>query len=112
MMLSRRPCKIIGVRLGEASINLITSPKLNAKFILLGNSEFGDNLHAGAYSKTSWSEETIAALGRFIECAERDALADLFDDQGQELQAEETKPADALSFPQLPTLGGPKRGGA
>jgi hypothetical protein len=113
MKLSRKPCKIVGLRLGELTLNLLAAPIISGKFVLVREpSEGNTNVNAGSYSKNNWSEQTIEALQKFIDSAEQDALVDLFDDAGQEGDDEESSEPAGLSFPAVPVLGGPKRGGS
>lgn len=104
MKLSKKPCRVVGVRLGEASITLLnlSQPGVSAKFVLLGDG--GQN--SGSYTKTSWSKEVWEAFEKFVEAVETDALKDLFDDD--QTQAVTEQPTN-LSFPTVPQLGGTKR---
>lgn len=105
MKLSRKPCRIVGVRVGEVAANLLapSAGSVSAKFFLLGQD--GQNL--GSYTvDRGWGEKTIEAFHKFIETMEADALAVLFDDESEgSVTAEPT----GLTFPSVPTLGGPKK---
>jgi hypothetical protein len=109
MKLSRRACKIIGVRVGEATLNLLnpSAATLYAKFFLLRDPDSASGVNVGAYSKVAWSDRTLEALQKLIDCMEDDALIDIFDDEG-ESTATSTE-SSGLSFPPVPVLGGSKR---
>lgn len=106
MKLSRKPCRIIGVRAGEITANLLSpsASTLSAKFVLLGE----DGQGYGSYTKDRgpWSDKTLEAFRNFIDALESEALMALFDDTAESAA---TEPPTALSFPSVPTLGGPKR---
>ena len=108
MKLSRKPCRIVGVRVGEATLNLLSpyDTSITAKFVLLGDPGRGEQLNSGSFTKSQWSNETLVALGKLIECMEQDALVDLFDPDGE--TSTKTEPV-GLSFPPVPTLGGPTK---
>ncbi len=105
MKLSNKPCRIIGVRVGEVTANLLspTASTLSAKFVLLGP----DGQNNGSFTKeASWGEKTVEAFKNFIDMMEADVLMTLFDDQAE---SEATDQPSGLSFPPVPTLGGRKR---
>lgn len=105
MKLSTKPCRIVGVRVGEVAFSLLNpaSGKISAKFALIGE----DGSSFGAFTKEGgWSEEVVKALTGLVDALEGAALEALFDDQGQH---EATHEPSELKFPMVPTLGGPKR---
>lgn len=109
MKLTKSPCKIIGLSVGEVSANLLNpdSGKLEVKFVLLRDPEIADGLNAGQYTKNrEWSEKTKEAFWYFMECAEEDALKEVFDVKGDSSELiEDSSEKDGLSFPEVPTLG-------
>lgn len=108
MKLSKSPNSIVGLRVGEVAIDL-TSPSrttLTAKFFLLRDPELGENINAGQFSKTQWSDAAIQAFQQFIDMLEDDAMQDLFGEVGGDGT---TKQQDTgLKFPSVPILGGSK----
>ena len=107
MKLSRSSCKIVGLRIGELKLDTINPPSslLIAKFVLLKDPTQGDdNINAGQYTKHNWSPTTIEAMNRFIECAESDAIRDLFG-EGEEVAQATTQDDPGLKFPSIPVLG-------
>jgi len=114
MKLVREPSKIVGVRVGEFSVNMITGGGLKAKYVLLRDPE-GDHegINAGSYTKEAdFSEDTMEALQRLIVCMENDVVPELFEvkrklpeDLKPSPSAEEKDDEDRLDFPQIPTLG-------
>jgi len=105
MKLSRKPCRIVGVRAGEVSANLLApaAASVSAKFFLLGE----DGQSYGSHTKErGWSEKTVEAFRNFIESMESDVVLAMFDDDSESTV---TSPPSGLSFPSVPTLGGTKR---
>ena len=47
MKLTKEPCKIVGIRVGEFRADLLTGIKLSADFILLRDPEKSEGLNAG-----------------------------------------------------------------
>ncbi len=76
MKLSTDKCKIVGVALGEAEINLLFTgkPIISAKFGL--STEHGP---IGHMTRTVWSEKTQTALQAFVAALEEEALEDVFE---------------------------------
>lgn len=106
MKLINKPSRIVGLRVGEVSINLLSpgASSVVAKFILLRDASKGDNINAGQFSKAHWSPETLEAFEHFIDALEGDAVRDLFGDVGDEI--DDTSERDlSLKFPSVPILG-------
>ncbi len=107
MKLSRKPCRILGVRVGEVAANLLapSAVSVSAKFFLIGPE--GEGL--GSYTiDRGWGPKTVEAFQNLVEAMELDALVRLFDDEAEVATAQPT----SLSFPQVPTvptLGGSKK---
>lgn len=94
MKLSEAPTKIIGVALGEASINLIRPGELpfKARFAILT-----DSGTAGYVDIGEWTPEAAKALETFIAVLETEALNHLF--KVPTAQAAETPQGDAANEP-------------
>ena len=114
MKLVKAPSKIVGVRVGEISADLITSKGMCIKYVLLRDIEGDyDGVNAGSYTKErEFSEKTMKALDNFVSCLEEDVLPELFEVKRIDLP-EDLKPKgptekddkDRLEFPKLPVLG-------
>jgi hypothetical protein len=77
MRLSTAKPKVVGLQLGEASINLIRpdAVPIKAKLAIIGEEESA----CGYIEKhNGWSEKTLAALQELASCIEADALPHLF----------------------------------
>lgn len=107
MKLSRKPSRIVGLRVGEIAVNLLSpgNSTLVAKFVLLRDPELGDNMNAGLFTKTNWRPETTEAFKTFIHALEDDAVQDLFGDGPVEDVPEEETRDSVLKFPSVPVLG-------
>jgi hypothetical protein len=113
--LTKSPCRIVGVRVGEINADLLSATRLSVRFVLLRDPESSDGLNAGQYSKDrDFSPRTIEAFEKFVECLEEDALVELFQvedhrldemDSTPEQREEKESEKDSLIFP---TLGGGK----
>lgn len=70
--------RIVGVSLGEASLNFIKPgiPPITAVFGLVRDD---DELAGRVEKRLEWSEKTMQALGVLQDCMEIDMLAALFD---------------------------------
>lgn len=82
--------RIIGVRVGEFSVDLIHSPDavIKAEFALIRD----DGAHCGKVSKYGdWSEETAAALKGFVESLEADIFSEVFQGPAPPPEADETE---------------------
>ena len=92
MKLSTAKPKIIGVQLGEATINIILpgAVPIKAKFAILGEEESV----CGYLDKYGgWSEKTLAALQELASCLETDALPHLFlEEDPQTQEANQAEP--------------------
>lgn len=77
MKFTTAPSKILGIHLGEASLNLMMSniPPIKAKFALV--TKDGDT--SGYIEVKNWSEKTIEALRVFVAQLEDDALELVFE---------------------------------
>ena len=120
MILTKADSKIVGVRAGEIDIDLITSPGMTVKFILLRDpgDEKLDGMNAGKYTRNGpWSEKVRSALEAFLTALEEEVLPELFaipgDKRGTETDSptpesdtEDGTDGKSLSFP---TLGGNKK---
>lgn len=116
MRLTKGKSKIVGVRVGEMSLNTLQHERtrLSVSFVLLGDPETMDGLNAGRYTKESqWSNKAQEALGVFLDVLEQEAIHELFevseDDDGA-TEATRKKDGKALSFPNVPTLGNNGKG--
>lgn len=109
MKLSHQPSRIVGLRVGEVAINLLSpgASSVVAKFVLLRDPSQGDTVNSGQFTKVHWSPEAIQAFERFIDALEDDAVRDLFGNAGDVETVLETQNS-GLKFPLVPVLGGSK----
>lgn len=77
MKLTKSPCKITGIALGEASINLIRAgvPAFAAKFAYVTEDE---GLMGYIDLKDGWSDNVTNALMEFVKVVEEDMLWRVF----------------------------------
>jgi hypothetical protein len=75
--LSQVPSKIIGVQLGDVTLNFIRpdQPPIQAKFALLNEEEVICGYSEGS---AGWSERTLEALRALQDALEDDAMARIF----------------------------------
>lgn len=95
MKLTDAPSRIVGVQLGEATLNFLQTgaTPIRAKFALLGKE--GDA--TGFVDITGpWSDKTLDALRTFMEVLEEEAVQRLFDGPAQ---AAETSQGEARPEP-------------
>ncbi len=89
-MITKSKCRVIGVTLGEAHINLIKQgiPPITAQFALIRD----DEEKAGLVERRfGWSEKTMKALATLQDAMEEDMMDHLFEPQ---------PPAEAAAEPQ------------
>ena len=119
MILTQKPSKIVGVRVGELEANLLNPdrPKMTVRYVLLRDPEKTDGVHAGQYSKDrEFGQRVVDAFHEFIKVLEEEVLVELFDTKDTRLPLPEPEvnledgkkvPAEEDSL-QFPTLGGEK----
>ncbi len=97
MKISESASKIIGVQLGEASLNLIRMGEvpIKAKFALI--SKEGDPI-GFIDMNNGWSEKALEALRTFSEVLEEEAMRKLFDGQPSETAAKSPGPDEPPQF--------------
>ena len=114
MRLTKSPCLITGVRVGEIRVSLLQAPTLEVDFVLLRDPKRKQNagINAGKYTKDKeWEPKIQEALENFTNALEECVLPELFDEPGDDRHkahgAERHKDdePDRLSFPGVPTLG-------
>lgn len=96
MRLSKAKCKITGIQLGEAELNLIgrpDRPPLKVKYALIGE----DGTTCGYYEKyTDWSDKALEALRVFTEALEEETLPVLFEQSAE--KSDDQKPDEPPQF--------------
>lgn len=95
MKLTKAKCKITGIQLGEAELNLIRPerPPLKVKYAMLGE----DGATCGYFEKyTDWSDKALEALRVFSEVLEEEALPMLFDQPAE--KSADQKPDEPPQF--------------
>ncbi len=79
MKLTEAKCRITGVTLGEAQINLIRidAVPIQAKFALIS----GDGSVSGYFERRNgWSDKVLQALQAFVDAIEEDGLTVVFEE--------------------------------
>ena len=82
-------CRILGIQLGEAALNLILPGEvpIKAKFALLDE----DGSPCGSFVKhNGWSESTLEALRALANAIEADAIGHVFEGDAVEGSSEKT----------------------
>lgn len=76
-MITKNRCKIVGLRVGEIDLGLLSNQTtMLVRYALIGD----EGRNEGIVSKSSgWSEETLQALRLFVVSVEKDKAIEIFE---------------------------------